>query len=253
MKRCLLCLLILVGMSAAVGVWALAAAGGNPNPQVIPLNAKVGGLTYGDWGDGYWSWQFSIPAPECPVLNGAGPGQVAGPVFMLSNVPVVPRKSHVVECSVTVGGDQALFLPLATSCSFVADDCLNADGTCALGYTSENVESYFRECNHTCISQVSDLYASVDGRELHDLFDYRAESSHAFACPYAEHMQWAGYGGLGGTIGEDAGEIAAAVTDGYYLLLSPLSPGEHVVSYGASWPQFGKRTVAGVTYHVTVK
>jgi hypothetical protein len=249
MKRYPLCVLALAVLSAVAAGWALAASGGNPNPGVVPIGARVGGLTYSDWGDAFWQWVVSTPAADCPLLDGAGPDQFSGPVFLLANAGAVPGESNIAECSVNVGRHQALLLPLATVNLGPAEVCVAAD---PCGPSAEGQVATMRECAAACMDQIADLYASVDGNPLQDLGQYRVHSSQPFTCLYPEGS-WLSGEYPGGTIGDEAGVIPVAVADGYYLLLSPLSKGQHTVSYDASWPQFGEGTVAGVIYHITVE
>src|SRR5262249_18238768 len=49
-----------------------AAAAGNPNPGVIPLNATFNEKTYGERGVAWWQWALSIPADRNPFRDRTG-------------------------------------------------------------------------------------------------------------------------------------------------------------------------------------
>ncbi len=250
MTRYLVGVLVLVVLLAVVTACALAAGGGNPNPgAVFPPSA---GTVYSYYGDLYWQWIISIPAATNPTDDPTGDwaylGQPGGPVFLLANTWVLPGETNTAERWVTVGRGQAFLLSLASFSIGPAEVCME-DGACAWGLSGDNLVSWMRECGDTCIGQFaeSDLYASVDGEPLQSLLQYRVQSSQPFACSYPEGSL------LSDLVGDEAGLIPVNVSDGYYLLLAPLAKGEHTVSYGASWPQFGEGTVAGVIYHITVE
>lgn len=246
MSRYLLCVLVLVGVLACVTVPAPAKDVGNPNPGVIPLNANVGGLTYSEWGDAWWSWVHSIPAADNPLLDltgeKAGVGQSPGPVFFL--VGALTGQPTTVERWVTVGKNQALFLPLLNLDFWIADVCLDEEGKCAGGLGGEDLVQFMTGCCDSIMGSVIALYASVDGQPLQDLSQYRVKSLEPFECTYPEYSIWSDY------VGEGSGLFPINVCDGYWLMLAPLKKGEHVVTFGGT-------TCTGdpldVTYHLTVK
>src|SRR3989442_8315950 len=65
----------------------------NPNPGVIPPNAKAFGMTYGEWSAKWWQWAFSLPVDQNPFFdeggtcsNGANGQPEPGPVWFLTGV-----------------------------------------------------------------------------------------------------------------------------------------------------------------------
>jgi hypothetical protein len=52
--------------------------------------------------------------------------------------------------------------------------------------------------------------------------------------------------------GIPAGTYAPAVADGVYLLLAPLTPGPHTISFGGTAFSFGSSFSQDITYHLTV-
>jgi hypothetical protein len=248
MKRHLMSVLVLVALSAALTACALAAGGGNPNPGVIPLNAKTGGLTYADWGDEWWSWINSIPAADNPLLDltgeKAGVGQSGGPVFFLVGLLLGEGQPATVERWVTVGRHQALFFPLVNYDFWIADVCMDEEDECAEGLGGEDLVQYMSDCIDSMASAAIELHASVDGQPLQNLFQHRAKSSQPFECTYPEYSIWSPW------IGDGSGLFPINVCDGYWVMLASLKKGEHVVTFGGT-------TCTGdsldMTYHVTVE
>jgi hypothetical protein len=93
--------------------------------------------------------------------------------------------------------------------------------------------------------KVTALHASIDGRQVSDLFDHR-EKAPVFSYTYQLTDNMAailGYAGVDAT-----GPIFPAVADGYYLMLRPLPPGQHVINFGGVMDG----ETLDVTYHVMV-
>ena len=102
------------------------------------------------------------------------------------------------------------------------------------------------------VEQVTDLYCTLDGQPLRDLSRYRTISPvFEFWMPPTDNLyQFFGY--------DFSGDAHPAVADGFYVLLNPLSAGEHVLTFGGKTKTFdgsGNPAVFSldVTYHITVK
>ena len=86
------------------------------------------------------------------------------------------------------------------------------------------------------------LEASIDGVPLRNLSDYRVQSP-VFSVNLPE----------GNVVGVPSGTYAPMVSDGYWLMLAPLSAGAHTVHFKNSitgGPFEGTETE--VTYHLTI-
>ena len=83
----------------------------------------------------------------------------------------------------------------------------------------------------------------IDGKEVQDLGDFRAQSPFFdFILPPDNFL------GLAGVTS------GSAVSDGYWLMLKPLSPGNHVIRFeGAFVSGPGAGFSQNVTYNLTVK
>src|SRR5207247_9785568 len=45
----------------------------NINPGVLPIDAKLGGQTYGQWSENWWQWAYSVKSStlgNCPQETG---------------------------------------------------------------------------------------------------------------------------------------------------------------------------------------
>ena len=179
-------------------------------------------------------------------------GPTCGPVLLLGSTWFTVGSTTPVERWVTVERGQPLFLVLVSMIGCLADACMDGEGKCQAGYGvgDEALADYLRDGIRTCNDvSTAELYATVDSHPLGNLFQYRAWSPQPFAWWYPAGSIVAG--------GDEAGgELPLAVTDGWYLLLAPLSPGEHVVRYGAKCVNPDDPSIwctAILLYHITVK
>jgi hypothetical protein len=93
----------------------------------------------------------------------------------------------------------------------------------------------------TLINQVTDLRASLDGANIPIVSSYRGTSN---------MYSFAGDPSLTSVFDSCiTGSQQKAVSDGYWLLLAPLSPGQHTLQFGGSL--FGNAQSA--TYNLTVQ
>ena len=222
MRRGTLWSVIVALTGILLSVPVIAGNKGNPNPGVIPPHARAFGHTYGEWAAEYWKWIGAFPWAENPQNDETGEfcaiGQ-SGKVWFLA--ASFGFGEWVRECEVPAG--KAIFFPIAPGVFFAPGD----------GDTEEEV----RAAANAAMDGVDLLECSVDGVPLKNLFDYRAESP-AFTLPE----------------GLLVGDRYPAVADGYWILLAPLSAGDHVIHFRM---HIAEGEFAGsehdVTYYLTVK
>jgi hypothetical protein len=223
MKRRLMTLIITGLLISAVTGTAMAA---NPNPRVIPNN----GPKYGDLGARWWQWAFSFPAADVPYYNTGGSVDISahqsGNVWFLAganNGLTEPRTGEV---------------PAGTSLFFPLFNLIN-DYPCPpeFGFEpppGETLEHFLQRTGNEFLDlyyvpDPTKLMAEIDGVAITDLPIYRATSSmFTFTADPA-------------LVSGDpciTGEPQPGVAVGYWLLLPPLTPGEHILHFGA--PSYGQ-------------
>jgi hypothetical protein len=209
------------------------------NPRVLPVHSKPHGKTYAQWAAAYWQWALSIPADTNPLTDTTGEfgaeGQ-SGSVWFLAGtfgdsqerdlivphgktlfVPVQPTifGSGVFDCEPTVPG---------VPCDVPT---LKATAASNIGLPGEVVE------------------VTIDGAAVHDVSDYRATSATPFAITYPPNS----------VTGVAAGNYFPQVADGYWLMLAPLSTGQHTIEisvFAPDTPSFGTIDFT-LLLHVTVE
>ena len=225
-------MLVLVG--PMVPRTTLLAQPGNPNPEVLPVHSSPFGSTYGEWSARWWQWVLSIPAVTNPLNDTTGEQcaqEQSGKVWFLTGTFV---GSVTRTCDVPQG--KALFFPIlnATFGAAVGDCEPTAPGVAC-------VVTVLRAAAASSMDSVT-LEASIDGIPVRNLNDYRVESP-VFSVTLPEDN----------LVGIPSGTYAPMVSDGYWLMLAPLSRGTHTIYFkgvvtGGAFDGF----VSEVTYNLTV-
>lgn len=199
----LLTVCFLLSITAAV----VSAAAENPNSDVVPVNSKFLGKSYGDWSAEWWKWSLSIPDSSNPVKDETGAfcaeGQ-SGNIWFLAGT--WGQTGVVRNCNIPVG--KAIFFPI-----------FNNEGSAIEG--SGNNENELRAYATQFDNDIKLLEVIVDGKSLKDLNHYRATSElFVFWLPPNNV--------LGIPTGPD-GSSSISVSDGYWVMLKPLSAGKHTI------------------------
>lgn len=196
--------------------------------KVLPPKAKLHGKTQGEWGALWWQWALSVPADRNPVADPTGEfsavGQ-SGPVWFLAG-----SFGDSVERTCTIPAGKAIFMPVFnTVFGAGVGDCTPPD--CDVDQLRANAAA--------AMETATLLEAFIDGLPVRNLRRHRAASPEPFSVTLPE----------GAVFGLPSGTFYPHVTDGYWLMLPPLSLGQHeirlraVSSLGLDFQ---------VVYHLTV-
>jgi hypothetical protein len=232
-------------------------------------------MTYGDWSAKWWQWLYSIPLESNPQLSGIPPnpdvdcsqGQ-SGPVWFLA---ADFGGTAVRSCTVPTG--ISLFFPVVnTYFGVIGFDCIH-QGTFTVPYPFNPVNDCLVNpwpypdlgigvADQPNVHNYSDLVklvagyldnpgpidAEVDSVPVRNLIAYRAKAP-MFSVTTPEHnilgVPWPGIGPFGTGA---ADTYYPNGSDGYWLMLTPLTPGQHTVRFTAGSPPW-----LDVTYHLTVR
>ena len=201
----------------------------NPNPGVLPVDSTPFGKTYGEWSEEWWKWIFLIPSSSNPLYDKTGEfcaeGQ-SGNVWFLAGSWIGTEE---LTCKVPAG--KAIFFPI------INVECSTIEG---YGGTEEELRYSANDImNHVTVTKVT-----VDGKPLQNLKDYQRESD-LFVFKLPENN----------VLGLPAGS-SPAVSDGYWIMLAPLSAGKHTIYiYGKAENVFpdGSDFVTEMTYNLDVQ
>lgn len=227
-------LLVLAIINNLSGITFIQAQEGNNNANaglgVFPPDSRPYGLTYGEWTAKWWQWVYIMPEANNPIVDDTGKNcanNQTGPVWFLAGTGggAVTR-----EC--TIPSDKAILFPII---NVVCDSAVDP---------SLDTEEELRACAKADQDTVIAKEITVDGINIGNLDSYRFQSQ-LFNLTYPEN-----------NIAGVNPQTAKAVSDGFWVLLEPLSPGSHEIHSKAA---LGDPTAVGtvnfaldVTYLLTI-
>ena len=200
-------------------LWAAPALARNPNPGILPPHASSHGATLGEWAARWWQWALGVPADRNPLTDATGEfcgEDQSGPVWFVAGT-----FGTSVERSCTVPTGKALFMPVF--------NWIFGSGVFDCDPTVPGVECdvpTLRAAAAANTEAADILEVTIDGVALDDVEAYRAQSP-VFPLTYPENS----------VLGLPAGEYSPQVADGYWLMLAPLSRGEHTVHIHVRAPE----------------
>jgi hypothetical protein len=211
---------------------AQAASGPPVATTVYPPEARPYGKTLAEWSGLWWAWAFSIPAGVNPILDPTGAncaeGQSGHVWFLAGSFSDAPLTR-----SCTVPGGKAIFLPM------INIECSTVEPPPFYGGN----EAELVACATSFIGFSDAVTCTVDGVDVSNAIRYRFQSP---VTPFTTSVD--------NILGLPAGTNGLLVSDGYWIMLPPLSVGQHEVHFTAL---LGGGPFAGfaqdVTYQITVK
>jgi hypothetical protein len=237
-----------VAMVFALGLTILPAvlpAQAGRNSGVIPRGAHPYGKTYGEWSAKHWQWLYSLPVDDHPLFDTAdcSTGQ-SGPVWFLGGTftAVSPEPGVVIgtatrDCTVPVG--TALFFPII-------------DAECATAEGNGTTDAELRACAKDVIDHTVALSCEIDGVAVQNLTAFRAPSPLFTWGPLPANNVFQD------PIHFPAGTTSPSVSDGYFVMVHPLSVGSHTIRFKGSVvfteaeDGFDFTFLLDITYNLTV-
>jgi hypothetical protein len=194
-----------------VPVLAAAAMLGAASPAragVLPPNSHAYGKTYGQWSANWWQWFMQHPVAGHPRGGTAdfdvSSGQSGNVWFLASPFGTLERK-------VTVPTGKALFIGL-----------LNAEASDTEYGTLTEADQ--RSLAEWLADHIANVSCRVDGKLVRNIERYRVQSPQfSFTAPDPWVFSPAPSG------------PGTAVSDGYFVMLSPLSRGQHTIHITGSF------------------
>jgi hypothetical protein len=203
------------------------------SPGVVPRKASPNGQTYGEWSASWWKWFMELPpGPGHPAVDDPSYNLATG---QSGNVWFLGSPFGTVERSSTIPAGTSLFIGV-----------VNAEGSSLEGLG--DIEADQRASAEFLANHINDPFCTVDGVAVRNMSSYRISSPQfSFTAP----TPW---------IFGDTGGSGTAVSDGYFLMLAPLSAGQHTIHYGGSFhfavaegDPFDFDGTVDTTYHLTVQ
>ncbi len=231
------CGILAIALSGVSVAWA----GGNPNPGIIPPNGQ-----YGDLSAEWWQWVMSQSASSNPLFDLTGADAANGQpekgnLFYLAGlISLNSGLEASVERTIAIPTGKRLFFPI-----------LNSEADIPSSPRSSTTVDELRDEAAFFTTQVQSLFLTIDGKPASDLTSYRTISPvFRFVLPEEDNLfQFFGL--------DISGEVAPAVADGYYVLLTPLPPGWHTIVFGGTTNTLDENGdpalfSLSITYHIRV-
>jgi hypothetical protein len=198
-------------------VFSLMIAAAVPAQSKGPMDMKelVSGADQAEWSQRWWQWAFSFERARSPVADRTGQycaSRQSGEVWFLAGTFGSRRTERT--CKIPVG--KYLFFPVVNYLAFLAE---GSQETCA-----------------SLIARVSKVTDSPSAMAL-EVDGVRYEAAQIHRIP------------SGGCFSLVPGGPQDASSNGYYVMLPPLSPGLHIIEFAGVLPTL----VQAVTYRITVE
>ena len=213
--------------------------GSGEKAEVVRPNEKFHGKTYAEWSAATLKWAIELPLAGHPAIDSPDFDVSAG---QSGNVWFLGGPFGTVERTVTIPRNKALFISLAN----VEVSTLEASPFYGATEADQRALAKFF-ADHIVTAS---LVCIIDGVAVRHLDHYRVSSpQYDFTAP----TPWI-FGDIGGS--------GTSVGDGYYVMVEPLSRGQHTVHFealfhfdGGEVPEFGGplELPIDMTYHLTVK
>lgn len=227
----------------------LVVAGAGSAPATGLKVGTTAGNGYDDWAGRWWQWMTSIPVAINPQNNDGAVdctlGQ-QGPVWFLAGAPA----GVTAERFCAVKKNRPLFFPVLNSLFFngPGENLTVAEKREILdGVLNDLVPGIFADLGFPG-SRACQLFVEIDGQPA----NYFAPVARVQSPPF--HLDT----GDGPNTLPPGIIDPEAITDGFWMMLPPLSAGEHTLHFGGRFCQFDNfddHPLAGpvdVTYHLTV-
>jgi hypothetical protein len=218
---------------------------------VVPPWSVVDGRTYGDWTARWWQWGFGVPKdqnlqnPDPTADPDCAAGQTGNVWFLSGEIGFGPG-TLIGQRSCTIHRGVFVFYPLV-NCEW---DNVGYGGP-PTKYTVSQLRAFCDPNGTTNPINTSTLFATVDGVAVTNLSIYRAVSP-VFSYtvpPYPNNIQSL-FGAVIPGSSWPTTTVSPAIADGYYLMLAPLAPGPHTLTFGGGDPSVFREEM---TYTITVR
>jgi hypothetical protein len=213
-------------------------ASGLNNPGILTPQSHPFGASYSEWSARWWQWAYSMPIDHHPLFDTApvSTGQ-SGPVWFLGASFISTTNSQGVNVSivtrnVTVPTGTAFFVPIA-----------NAEASTVEGNGTTDAE--LRAAAKGFQDDATNMSAQIDGVQVNDVGAYRVQSPLFTFGPLPDNNVIQSFG-----VNAPAGTTSLSVGDGVYLMVAPLSAGQHTIHFHGEFPAFN--FLLDITYNLTV-
>jgi len=185
---------------------------GSASSKVFPSSSHPYGMSYASWSAAWWEFTLQIPNFD-PTTEGHPPNcRPSGNKHVYFLVGIFSPTNRI-DCIVPAG--TALFLPVLNV------DCSSVEPPPFFGATADEQ----RSCVTALFDRATDIAAEIDGKAVPKPSRFRVVSPQFSIGPLPADNR----------LGVAAGSAGTGVADGVYLMVKPLSVGDHTIHIAGSF------------------
>jgi hypothetical protein len=229
--------------------------GGTEEPAVSPADYVLApeeahyGATLAQWSARWWQWAMEHPVTNHPLFDTTGADAAEwqiDPVWFIGGIfgTFVDPLHGFAERSITIPSGIALFFPIIN---------VEVDNEYCLppGWGVKPINE-MRQFAYDTVNAVANSYCRIDGVTIFDAPDLAGAVRYRVISP--EFTAFISADNIGAAMCGDpavARLVDPVVSDGIWMMLAPMPPGEHTIEFGGTFPTWGPFQL-DIIYHVTV-
>jgi hypothetical protein len=221
-------------------------------PSVYPPHFDVAGKSMQEWAAEWWAKVFETPVHTGgdithPNLDQTGANAAQGDVGDVFFLFGTFAPGQITRTNVTIPAGKPILVPILPM-EFSNYDTPDPGGNLPASYSAAELRGFADESAKS-VRRRGELNVSVDGAAVRGLNAHKEASPVTYTLPATDNiLQFFGL--------PFSGPVAPAAVDGYYVMLKPLSPGEHTIVFGGTIPEnpfpLLSNFTAELTYEITV-
>jgi hypothetical protein len=200
---------------------------------VYAAHSTVRGKTLNQWSAQWWQWLFSQQVSNSALFDDTGAKARLGDVDGAFFIGGAFNATGTATRTITLPSGKPVFFPV-----------LNVEWDNAGEDPPVTTVEELRANAAVTAESATVLHTTIDGQAVPDLFSHREISPvFSYTLPATDNLYQ--FFGL-----DVSGKVSLAVSDGYWLMLKPLSLGHHDINFGGT---FGNPAFSlDITYHIDV-
>ena len=221
-------------------------------PRVYPPPFNVAGKSMQQWAAEWWTQVFETPVHTGsdvthPNLDQTGANAAQGDVGDVFFLFGTFAPGEITRTNVTIPAGKPILVPVLPM-EFSNYDTPDPGGNLPAAYSAAELAG-FADASADSVRTRGDVHLSVDGVAVQGAVAHKESSPVSYTLPATDNiLQFFGL--------PFSGLVDPAAVDGYYVMLQPLSPGQHTIVFGGTIPEnpfpLLSNFTAEVTYEINV-
>ena len=220
--------------------------------SVYPPHFNVAGKSMEQWAADWWALVFETPVHTGsdvthPNLDETGANAAQGDVGDVFFLFQTFSPGQITRTNVTIPAGKPILVPILPM-EFSNYDTPDPNGNLPADYSAAELAG-FADASADSVRTRGEIHASVDGAAVQGLAAHKEASPVTYTLPATDNiLQFFGL--------PFSGPVDPAAVDGYFVMLQPLSEGQHTIVFGGTVPEnpfpLLSNFTAEITYEITV-